>query len=55
MSKKLSEIDKAILANQEKIRELTVVNDALRAVQDAKRKLRKPKMLTAVESMRGAS
>lgn len=54
MAKK-SAIDLAIEKNLDKIQELLVVNDALRAVQDAKRKLRKPKMLTAVESMRGAS
>lgn len=54
MSKgKKSDIDRAIEANDQKIRELTVVNDALRAVQDAKRKLRKPKPLT-IQELRGA-
>ena len=54
MSKgKQSDIDRAIKANEDKIRELTVVNDALRALQDAKRKLRKPKPLSVAE-MRGA-
>lgn len=51
---KQSEIDKVIAANEIKIRELQCVNDALRAVQDAKRKLRKPKPLSAVELVKGA-
>jgi len=46
---KKTDIDRAIEANEQKIRELTVVNDALRAVQDAKRKLRKPRPLTPAE------
>lgn len=49
MSKKKSDIDKVIAANTDKIRELTAVNDALQALQDAKRKLRKPRPLTVAE------
>lgn len=37
---KKTAIDKAIEQNLDKIRELTAVNDALRAVQDAKKKMR---------------
>lgn len=62
---KRSELDKIIAANNEdiervrtaaeaRIRELEMVNDALQAVQDAKRKLRKPKPLSAVEMAKGA-
>lgn len=53
MAKKKTEIDRVIEANEAKIRELTCVNDALKAVQDAKRKLRKPKPLSAVEAVGG--
>lgn len=51
MSKKKSDIDRVIAENDDKIRTLVAVNEALKAVQEAKRKLRKPKPLSAVESV----
>ncbi len=53
MSKKTTQLDRMILANEDKIRELEAVNEALRALQDAKRKLKKPRPL-APHELRGA-
>lgn len=50
MSKKKSDIDRVIAENDEKIRTLVAVNDALKAVQEAKRKLRKQKPMTLQEA-----
>ena len=49
MGKKTTEIDRAIAGNQAKIRELEAVNEALRALQEAKRKLKKPRPLARLE------
>lgn len=49
MPKKTAE-DKAIAENDDKIRTLLAVNDALKAIRDAKKKFKGPRPITAKEA-----